>query len=147
MYISGAKRTQVRAKERERERLKAEARKLPPRDEWPKREPELEPRALPARQRHDGGWVTQGRDIVKALKKARGVVLFGGIVLNPTLLRQYANVLKNDWLVVYPANGDGKLHIRTADGRNKATINHGARDKYCGLNGYNAEIIFLERNA
>jgi len=144
MSISGAKRTQIRAKERELARLKAK--KLPPRDQWPKREPGPEPRILPARQRPDGGWVMQGRDIVKALKKARAAVLFGGIVLNPALLRQYANVLKNDWLVVYPANGDGKLHIRTADGRNKATINHGARDKYCGLNGYNAEIIFLERN-
>jgi hypothetical protein len=85
----------------------------------------------------------QGRDIVKALKRTKGAVSFGGIIFNPSLLRQYANVLKNDWLIIYPANGNGELHIRTAEGDNRATIKHGAWDKYHGLNGFNAQLVLV----
>ena len=110
-----------------------------------KYEPEPEPRVLLGRLRPDGGWVMQGRDIVKVLKHARGAVLFGNIILNPTLLRQYANVLRKDWLIVYPADWRKQLHVRTVDDGNWATIKHGAMEKYHGLNGHNAEIVFLER--
>lgn len=108
-------------------------------------EPEPEPRVLLGRLRPDGGWVVQGRDVVKVLKYAREAVLFGNIILNPTLLRQYASVLRKDWLIIYPANGDGQLRIHTAEGNNRATIKHGAMEKYHGLNGFSAQVILQEK--
>ncbi len=108
-------------------------------------EPEPEPRILLGRLRPDGGWVVQGRDIVKVLKRAKKAVLFGNIILNPTLLRQYASILKKDWLIIYPSNGDGRLHICTVDNGNWATIKHGAMEKYHGLNGFSAQVILQEK--
>ena len=139
------KRAQAIAEEKERKQLRDWD--LPPRNTWPEYEPEPQPRVLLGRLRPDGGWVVQGRDIVKVLKRARGAISFGNIILNPTLLRQYANILRKDWLIVYPANGDEQLRIRTADDdSNRATIKHGAREKYHGLNGFSAQVILRERN-
>lgn len=136
-------RAQAIAEEEEQKQLRDWG--LPPRNTWPEYTPEPEPRVLLGRLRPDGGWVVQGRDIVKVLKQAKKAVLFGNIILNPTLLRQYASILRKDWLIVYPANGDGQLRIRTADGDNRATIKHGAREKYHGLNGFTTQVALQER--
>ena len=141
MYIG-----QVQTSE-EKERKQLRDWGLPPRNTWPEYEPEPQLRVLLGHLRPDGGWVVQGRDIVKALKRAKKAVLFGNIILNPSLLRQYASVLRKDWLIVYPANGDEQLRIHTADGSNRATIKHGAREKYHGLNGFSAQVILQEKGA
>lgn len=126
---------------REAEYKWRKAHRLKPKEKWPTFEREPEPRQVKARQRPDGGFVVDPRDIVKALKRAKGMLLFGGCIMATTLLRQYASTMRGEWLlIVYPE--DGQVRIVTADKKHASRIKHGAWDKYRGQNGYHAALEF-----
>lgn len=137
------KREEGIAKAEERNQLRAWG-LSPDRDAWPKREPEIEPRILGGSKRNDGGFVIKGSDIVKSLKKAGKILNVDGCIFATTILRQYASIWRKEAIVVYPPNGENVVTVTVPDCRNRATIKHGARDKYHGLNGYHAKLKFQE---
>lgn len=137
------KRKAAIAKQEERNRLRALGLN-PDKETWPEREAESEPRILKGYKRDDGGFVVSGKDVVKSLKKAGKVLNIDGCVFATTILRQYAAIWRKESLIIYPPNGENVLTVTVPDWRNRATIKHGARDKYRGLNGYHAKIKLQE---
>lgn len=137
------KREAAIAEEEERDRLRALGLN-PDKNKWAKREAEKEPRILKGHKRDDGGFVISGKEIGKVLKKAGKILNLDGCIFATTILRQYATIWRKESLIVYPPNGANEIKLTVPDCRNKATIKHGARDKYRGLNGYHAKLRLVE---
>jgi hypothetical protein len=137
------KRKEAVAKAEERNRLRTLGLNLD-KETWPKRESEIEPRILGGYKRDDGGFVVKGADIVRSLKKAGKILNIDGCIFATTILRQYASIWRKEAIVVYPPNGENEVKVTVPDCRNRATIRHGARDKYRGLNGYHVRLKLQE---
>jgi len=115
------------------------------RDRWVERVAEDRPRRVPnSLRRPDGRFVSEGRDISKALIRAvglnRGAVKIGNVIVGVTGLRRYAKAVSRDRLLIEVQ--EDCIVVVHSEGRGKSTIKHGAWDRYRGANGYTCELVF-----
>lgn len=116
----------------------------PDKKTWPKREAESEPRILRGYKHDDGGFVVSGSDVIKSLKKSGKILNLDGCIFATTILRQYASIWRKEALIIYPPNGANEIKLVVPDCGNRATVKHGARDKFRGLNDYHAKLKLVE---
>ena len=96
--------------------------------------PEDAPRPLPVAT-IPGGFTVRGKELAQALKGTSQAVKFGGIVVNPQVLREIGRL--HPLLEVRPARGE--LRLTTPNGRTHMRLLDGANVKHEGQ-GYSAEI-------
>ena len=103
-------------------------------DKPPEDKPEDAPRPLPVAT-IPGGFTVRAKELNRALKGTSQAVKFGGIVVNPQVLREIGRL--HPLLEIRPARGE--LRLTTPNGRTHMRLLDGANVKHEGR-GYSAEI-------
>lgn len=113
------------------------------------RDESREPLLLACRYRSDGGFVFQGKDLLKTLHGAgKGTAVIGNTAISLKLLREVARLFKDESLVLYPRAGGERLVFENIDSRphSKLSFKNGAGDKSQGFYGYDVEVRFAPSN-
>jgi hypothetical protein len=110
---------------------------LPPRYKWEKRKSEV--RTIQGKGSDDDIHII-AKSLSKTLRGLRtkdGVRLLG-VVIGAYPLREIARIFKDEHIHLF--RSDDRLVVESWDRKLRLQFNHGAGDRYRGLNGYNAKI-------